>query len=91
MTGTLNATWPGDLWKTGGGATWLGGSYDAETNTLVFGAGNPAPWNSWLRNAGDTTDGNGRQPLCRLAHRPGPGHRRDQVALPDHPARRLGL
>jgi alcohol dehydrogenase (cytochrome c) len=58
MTGTLNATWPGDLWKTGGGATWLGGSYDAETNTIVFGAGNPAPWNSWLRNAGKPTDGN---------------------------------
>ena len=59
MTGTLNATWPGDLWKTGGGATWLGGSYDIETNTLVFGAGNPAPWNSWLRNAGDKNDGTG--------------------------------
>ncbi|NVO22695.1 PQQ-dependent methanol/ethanol family dehydrogenase [Donghicola mangrovi] len=58
MTGTLNATWPGDLWKTGGGATWLGGSYDIETDTLVFGAGNPAPWNSWLRNAGEPTDGN---------------------------------
>ncbi|ADE85402.1 quinoprotein ethanol dehydrogenase-2 [Rhodobacter capsulatus SB 1003] len=58
MTGTLNATWPGDLWKTGGGATWLGGSYDAETDTLVFGAGNPAPWNSHLRNAGTPTEGN---------------------------------
>ncbi len=59
MTGTLNATWPGDLWKTGGGATWLGGSYDIETNTLVFGAGNPSPWNSWLRNAGEKNDGTG--------------------------------
>ncbi len=58
MTGTLNATWPGDLWKTGGGATWLGGSYDIETDTLVFGAGNPAPWNSWLRGAGEPTDDN---------------------------------
>ncbi|GGW40355.1 alcohol dehydrogenase [Gemmobacter lanyuensis] len=58
MTGTLNATWPGDLWKTGGGATWLGGSYDIDTNTLVFGAGNPAPWNSHLRNAGAPTEGN---------------------------------
>ncbi len=58
MTGTLNATWPGDLWKTGGGATWLGGSYDAETDTLVFGTGNPAPWNSHLRNAGTPVDGN---------------------------------
>ena len=59
MTGTLNASWPGDLWKTGGGATWLGGSYDAETDTLVFGAGNPAPWNSWLRDAGQKDDGSG--------------------------------
>lgn len=58
MTGTLNATWPGDLWKTGGGATWLGGSYDIETNTLVFGAGNPSPWNSHLRNAGKPVEGN---------------------------------
>ena len=58
MTGTLNATWPGDMWKTGGGATWLGGSYDERTNTLIFGTGNPAPWNSHLRNAGQPTDGN---------------------------------
>ena len=59
MTGTLNATWPGDLWKTGGGATWLGGTYDKDTNTLVFGAGNPAPWNSWLRSAGNPTGNEG--------------------------------
>ncbi|MEP5730512.1 MAG: PQQ-dependent methanol/ethanol family dehydrogenase [Sulfitobacter sp.] len=58
MTGTLNATWPGDMWKTGGGATWLGGSYDADTDTLIFGTGNPAPWNSHLRNAGTPTEGN---------------------------------
>ncbi|MAS45011.1 MAG: PQQ-dependent dehydrogenase, methanol/ethanol family [Rhodobacteraceae bacterium] len=58
MTGTLNATWPGDMWKTGGGATWLGGSYDMETDTLVFGTGNPAPWNSHLRAAGAPTEGN---------------------------------
>ena len=58
MTGKLNATWPGDMWKNGGGATWLGGSYDADTGMLVFGAGNPAPWNSWLRD-GDKKDGSG--------------------------------
>ncbi|AUH64971.1 PQQ-dependent methanol/ethanol family dehydrogenase [Paracoccus zhejiangensis] len=58
MTGTLNATWPGDLWKTGGGATWLGGSYDQDTKTLVFGAGNPSPWNSHLRGAGTPVEGN---------------------------------
>lgn len=49
ITGKANATWPGDLWKTGGGATWLGGTYDPETNLLYFGTGNPAPWNSHLR------------------------------------------
>lgn len=58
MTGELNATWPGDMWKTGGGATWLGGSYDKDTNTLVFGTGNPAPWNSHLRGAGEPVEGN---------------------------------
>ncbi|MBT0669851.1 PQQ-dependent dehydrogenase, methanol/ethanol family [Novosphingobium profundi] len=49
MTGKQGATWTGDLWKTGGGATWLGGTYDPSTNMLFFGTGNPAPWNSHLR------------------------------------------
>lgn len=49
ISGKTNATWPGDLWKTGGAATWLGGTYDPETNLLFFGTGNPSPWNSHLR------------------------------------------
>ena len=49
MTGKKGATWPGDLWKTGGGATWLGGTYDPETNLIFMGTGNPAPWNSHMR------------------------------------------
>jgi alcohol dehydrogenase (cytochrome c) len=49
MTGKLNASWQGDQWKTGGGATWLGGTYDPETNLIYMGTGNPAPWNSHLR------------------------------------------
>lgn len=49
VTGTTNASWPGDLWKTGGAATWLGGTYDPETGLLYIGTGNPAPWNSHLR------------------------------------------
>ena len=49
MTGTKNATWPGDMWKQGGGATWLGGTYDPDTDLIYYGAGNPAPWNSYLR------------------------------------------
>ncbi|MFB0874802.1 MULTISPECIES: methanol/ethanol family PQQ-dependent dehydrogenase [unclassified Sphingobium] len=49
ITGKTNATWTGDLYKTGGGATWLGGTYDPETNLVYIGTGNPAPWNSHLR------------------------------------------
>ena len=49
ISGTTNATWPGELWKNGGGAPWMGGSYDPETNLGYFGTGNPSPWNSHLR------------------------------------------
>ena len=31
ISGTTNKTWPGDLWKSGGATTWLGGTYDAST------------------------------------------------------------
>ena len=49
MTGTLNQSWPGDTWKTGGGSAWLGGTYDPELNLLYIGTSNPGPWNSWVR------------------------------------------
>ncbi|RID97462.1 PQQ-dependent methanol/ethanol family dehydrogenase [Simplicispira hankyongi] len=49
ISGTTNATWPGDLWKTGGASTWNGATYDPETNLIFAGTGNPAPWNSWNR------------------------------------------
>jgi alcohol dehydrogenase (cytochrome c) len=43
ISGTTNATWTGDLWKTGGAATWNGATYDPETNLIFAGTGNPAP------------------------------------------------
>ncbi|MBP5991615.1 MAG: PQQ-dependent methanol/ethanol family dehydrogenase [Piscinibacter sp.] len=49
ISGTAGKSWPGDLWKTGGAATWLGGTYNAKTGLAYFGTGNPAPWNSHLR------------------------------------------
>lgn len=49
ISGTLNKSWSGDLWKTGGATTWLGGTYDKTTGLAYFGTGNPAPWNSNLR------------------------------------------
>jgi len=43
-------TWQGEAWETGGGSTWLTGSFDAELNTLYWTTGNPAPdWNGDLR------------------------------------------
>lgn len=49
VSGNAGKSWPGDLWKTGGAATWLGGTYNAKTGLAYFGTGNPAPWNSHLR------------------------------------------
>ncbi len=42
-------TWPKGMYKTGGGGTWLTGSYDPDTKTLLWGVGNPGPWFSDLR------------------------------------------
>jgi len=40
-------TWPkDDSCKTGGAPTWLTGSYDADTDTLYWGVGNPGSWQS---------------------------------------------
>ena len=38
-------TWPkGDAWKTGGGSTWVTGSYDPELDLVYWGTGNAGPW-----------------------------------------------
>lgn len=37
-----NDTWKGDSWKTGGGATWLTGTYDPVLDTIYWPIGNPA-------------------------------------------------
>ncbi|URI06692.1 methanol/ethanol family PQQ-dependent dehydrogenase [Aquincola tertiaricarbonis] len=53
-------SWPDDAnsptgkveaWSHGGGAPWQTASFDVETNTIVVGTGNPAPWNTWKRTA----------------------------------------
>ena len=49
ITGKLNASWPGDLWKQGGAAPWNGVTYDPDTNLIFVPTGNPAPWNSHER------------------------------------------
>jgi len=39
------ATWQGDQWKIGGGATWGWYSYDPGLNLIYYGSGNPSTWN----------------------------------------------
>lgn len=36
-------TWERDSWKTGGGPTWMTGSFDPDLNLIYWGTGNPAP------------------------------------------------
>jgi alcohol dehydrogenase (cytochrome c) len=36
-------TWGNDAWRTGGGGTWVTGSYDPTTDLLYWGVGNPSP------------------------------------------------
>ncbi len=39
-------TWGGESYKTGGGSTWVTGSYDPDLGLLYWGVGNPGPlWN----------------------------------------------
>ena len=48
-----NDTWNGsDNWKTGGGSTWVTGSYDAKLDLVYWGTGNGAPWNPQMRAKG---------------------------------------
>src|SRR5262249_34148994 len=36
-------TWENNAWRTGGGPTWVTGSYDPATDLLYWGVGNPSP------------------------------------------------
>jgi alcohol dehydrogenase (cytochrome c) len=36
-------TWGGDSYKTGGGSSWITGTYDPELNLIYWGIGNPGP------------------------------------------------
>ena len=39
-----------DAWKTGGGTTWVTGSYDPELNLIIWGTANPGPdWDNAYR------------------------------------------
>lgn len=42
-------TWKPGAAETGGGPTWLTGTYDPDLNLVYWGTGNGAPWNAALR------------------------------------------
>src|SRR5436309_2066128 len=46
-TEDAKASWGGESWRTGGGGGWMPGTYDAKTNTIWWGTGNPAPLYDW--------------------------------------------
>ena len=79
-------TWPadGEAWARGGGNCWLTGTFDPETNLLYVGTGNPAPDFDGEVREGDNlyTDS-----IVAVDADAGP----DPLALPVHPARRVGL
>ena len=58
----------GDAWQTGGGSTWLTGSFDPELDLLYWTVGNPAPdWN------GDVRPGDNLYSCSIIALRPDTG------------------
>jgi alcohol dehydrogenase (cytochrome c) len=48
-------TWKGgnNAWQTGGGAVWVTGSYDPDTNQTLWGVGNPVPMMDARARPGD--------------------------------------
>jgi len=43
-------TWAGDSQLTGGGSSWVTGTYDPELDLVYWGIGNPSPWNPRARS-----------------------------------------
>lgn len=64
----ISETWKGNALPTGGGATWLTGSYDTETDTLYWAVGNPYP-----ATDGDEREGTNLYSNCVLALEPKTG------------------
>jgi len=42
-------TWEGDSALTGGGSSWVTGTYDPDLDLVYWGIGNPSPWNARAR------------------------------------------
>jgi alcohol dehydrogenase (cytochrome c) len=73
-------TWGGaESWRTGGGSTWLTGSYDPQLDLLYWTTGNPAPdWN------GDLRPGDNLYTCALLAFDPDTGEQRWHFQFTPH-------
>jgi alcohol dehydrogenase (cytochrome c) len=72
-------SWGKDSWKTGGGPTWLTGSYDPALNLVYWGVGNPGPdWN------GDVRPGDNLYTCSLLAIDPSTGKRKWHFQFTPH-------
>ena len=76
-------TWPGNSELTGGGSSWVTGTYDPDLDLVFWGVGNPAPWNP-ARAAR-------RQSLHRFDLGDAPGDRRTRLVLPGNAERSVRL
>jgi len=71
-------------WQTGGGAMWVTGSYDAATNQVLWGTGNPVPmYNPYIRPGDNLYT---QQPDLM-----GPRYRQDELVLSIYAGRHVGL
>jgi lanthanide-dependent methanol dehydrogenase len=62
------STWPAQAWKIGGGNVWGWVNYDAELDAVIYGAGNPGPWNA------DQRPGDNKWTTSMIARDPDSGH-----------------
>ena len=72
-----------EAWSHGGGAPWQSATFDPDTNTIIIGAGNPAPWNTHKRSPGDSLFTSGQAYVDASTG--------ELKVLPAHAERRLGL
>ena len=75
----VSETWKGNALPTGGGATWLTGSYDTETDTLYWAVGNPYP-----ATDGDEREGTNLYSNCVIALEPKTGKLRWHYQFTPH-------
>jgi alcohol dehydrogenase (cytochrome c) len=77
-------TWKSNAWQTGGGAMWVTGTYDPDSNQTLWGVGNPVPQLDARVRPGDNLFTTQRDFL-------GPRQRQNELVFPVHAGRHVGL